>query len=206
VQAFLHLPLEGEWPYLSLKERGLEGVKLVISDSHSGLKAAIQQVFCASWQRCRVHFMRNVLGRVSRASQSVVRAALQQVFVQTEEQNAHATWREVAAQLGKNFPAVTEMMDEAEAEGLAYFGFPGAHRVKIHSTNTLERLNKEVKRRSHVVGIFPNEESITQLLGAVLREQNEEWLLQNRYLPQHSMAEIEQTAENDVIEALPLSA
>ncbi|WP_186821236.1 transposase, partial [Candidatus Erwinia dacicola] len=149
---------------------------------------------------------RNVLGRVSRASQSVVRAALQQVFVQTEEQNAHATWREVAAQLEKNFPAVTEMMDEAEAEGLAYFGFPGAHRVKIHSTNTLERLNKEVKRRSHVVGIFPNEESITRLLGAVLTEQNEEWLLQNRYLPQHSMAEIEQTAENDVIEALPLSA
>ncbi|XYX40176.1 IS256 family transposase [Candidatus Erwinia dacicola] len=259
VQAFLHRPLDGEWPYLwldaiyvkvrkngrvvsvaviiacavnldgrreiigmgigeseakafwlafllSLKERGLEGVKLVISDSHSGLKAAIQQVFCASWQRCRVHFMRNVLGRVSRASQSLVRAALQQVFVQTEEQNAHATWREVAAQLEKNFPAVTEMMDEAEAEGLAYFGFPGAHRVKIHSTNTLERLNKEVKRRSHVVGIFPNEESITRLLGAVLREQNEEWLLQNRYLPQHSMAEIEQTAENDVIEALPLSA
>ncbi|NJD00340.1 IS256 family transposase, partial [Candidatus Erwinia dacicola] len=191
---------------LSLKERGLEGVKLVISDSHNGLKAAIQQVFCASWQRCRVHFMRNVLGRVSRASQSLVRAALQQVFVQTEEQNAHATWREVAAQLEKNFPAVTEMMDEAEAEVLAYFGFPGAHRVKIHSTNTLERLNKEVKRRSHVVGIFPNEESITRLLGAVLTEQNEEWLLQNRYLPQHSMAEIEQTAENDVIEALPLSA
>ncbi|WP_186821244.1 transposase, partial [Candidatus Erwinia dacicola] len=115
-------------------------------------------------------------------------------------------WREVAAQLEKNFPAVTEMMDEAEAEGLAYFGFPGAHRVKIHSTNTLERLNKEVKRRSDVVGIFPNEESITRLLGAVLTEQNEEWLLQNRYLPQHSMAEIEQTAENDVIEALPLSA
>ncbi|XYX40467.1 IS256 family transposase [Candidatus Erwinia dacicola] len=194
---------------LSLKERRLEGVKLVISDSHSGLKAAIQQVFCASWQRCRVHFMRNVLGRVSRASrasQSVVRAALQQVFVQTEEQNAHATWREVAAQLEKNFPAVTEMMDEAEAEGLAYFGFPRAHRVKIHSTNTLERLNKEVKRRSDVVGIFPSEESITRLLGAVLTEQNEEWLLQNRYLPQHSMAEIEQTAENDVIEALPLSA
>ncbi len=130
--------------------------------------------------------MRNVLGRVSRASQSVVRAALQQVFVQTEEQNAHATWREVAAQLEKNFP--------------------GAHRVKIHSTNTLERLNKEVKRRSHVVGIFPNGESITRLLGAVLTEQNEEWLLQNRYLPQHTMAEIEQTAENDVIEALPLSA
>lgn len=191
---------------LSLKERGLEGVKLVISDSHSGLKAAIRQVFSASWQRCRVHFMRNVLGRVSRASQSVVRAALQQVFVQTEEQNAHATWREVAAQLEKSFPVVTEMMDEAEEDVLAYFGFPKAHRVKIHSTNTLERLNKEVKRRADVVGIFPNEESIMRLLGTVLTEQNEEWLLQNRYLPQHSIAEIYQTAENDVIEALPLSA
>lgn len=153
---------------LSLKERGLEGVKLVISDSHSGLKAAIQQV-----------------------------------FVQTDKKSSHAIWREIAAQLEKSNPAVTEMMDEAEADVLAYFGFPKAHRVKIHSTNTLERLNKEVKRR---VGIFPNEESIMRLLGAVLTEQNEEWLLQNRYLPQHSMAEIDQPAETEVIEALPLSA
>lgn len=191
---------------LSLKERGLQGVKLVISDSHSGLKAAIQQVFSASWQRCRVHFMRNVLSRVSRANQSVVRAALQQVFVQTDEKSAHATWREVAGQLEKSNPAVTEMMDEAEADVLAYFSFPKAHRVKLHSTNTLERLNKEVKRRADVVGIFPNEESITRLLGAVLTEQNEEWLLQNRYLPQHTMAETDQSAETEVIEALPLNA
>lgn len=181
-------------------------MKLVISDSHSGLKAAIQQVFSASWQRCRVHFMRNVLSRVSRANQSVVRAALQQVFVQTDEKSAHATWREVAGQLEKSNPAVTEMMDEAEADVLAYFSFPKAHRVKLHSTNTLERLNKEVKRRADVVGIFPNEESIMRLLGAVLTEQNEEWLLQNRYMPQHTMAEIDQAAENDVMEALPLSA
>lgn len=106
--------------------------------------------------------------------------------MQTEEQNAHATWREVVGQLGKSFPAVTEMMDEAEADVLVYFGFPKAHWVKIHSTNTLERLNKEVKRRADVVGIFPNEESIMRLLGAVLTEQNGEWLQQNRYLPQHS--------------------
>lgn len=190
---------------LGLKERGLQGVKLVISDSHSGLKAAIQQVFCASWQRCRVHFMRNVLARVNKASQSVVRAALQQVFVQSDEKSAHATWREVAHQLEKRFPAVSEMMDEAESDVLAYFSFPKAHRVKLHSTNTLERLNKEVKRRSNVVGIFPNEDSIMRLLGAVLTEQNEEWLLQNRYLPQQSMAEINR-ADDDVIEALPLSA
>ncbi|WP_376713335.1 IS256 family transposase [Edwardsiella ictaluri] len=191
---------------LSLKERGLEGVKRVISDSHSGLKAAIRQVFSASWQRCRAHFMRNVLGRVSRTSQSVVRAALQQVFVQTGEKSAHATWREVAAQREKRFPAVTEMMDEAEEDVLAYFGFPKAHRVKIHSTNTLERLNKEVKRRADVVAIFPNEESIMRLLDALLTEQNEEWLLQKRYLPQHSMAERDQTAEKEVIDALPISA
>lgn len=169
---------------LSLEDRGLEGVKLVISGSHRGLKAAIQQVFSASWQRCRGHFMRNVLSRVSRANQSVVRAALQQVFVQTDEKSAHATWCEVAGQLEKSNPAVTEMMDEAEADVLAYFGFPKAHRVKIHATKTLERLNKEVKRRANVVGIFPNEESITWLPGAVLTEQNEEWLLQNRYLPE----------------------
>ena len=98
------------------------------------------------------------------------------------------------------------MMEDAEADVLAYFGFPKAHRVKIHSTNTLERLNKEVKRRADVVGIFPKGESITRLLSAVLTEQNEEWLLQNRYLPQHSMAEIEQSAETEVIEALPVSA
>lgn len=192
---------------LSLKERGLEGVKLVISDAHSGLKAAIEQVFCASWQRCRVHFMRNVLCRVSKANQSVVRAALQQVFVQADAKAAHATWKAVAGQLEASFPAVTAQMDEAEADVLAYFGFPKTHRVKLHSTNTLERLNKEVKRRSDVVGIFPNEASITRLLGAVLAEQNEDWLLQNRYMPQQSMLEIDQKPdENDVIHALSVSA
>jgi len=126
--------------------------------------------------------------------------ALQQVFVQTDEKSFHATRREVAGQLEKCLPAVTEMIDDAEADVQAYFAFPKAHRVKIHSTNTLERLNKEVKRRADVVGIFPNEEGVMGLLGAVLTEQNEEWLLQNRYPPQHSMAEIEQTADNDVIE------
>lgn len=150
--------------------------------------------------------MRNVLSRVSRANQSVVRAALQQVFVQTDGKSAHATWREVAGQLEKSNPTVTEMMDEAEADVLAYFSFPKVHRVKLHSTNTLERLNKEVKRRADVVGIFPNEESIMRLPGAVLTEQDEEWLLQNRYLPQHSMAEIDQETETEVIEAPLLSA
>lgn len=192
---------------LSLKERGLQGVKLVISDSHSGLKAAIQQVFCASWQRCRVHFMRNVLCRVNKANQSVARAALQQVFVQADAKAAHETWKTVAGQLEESFPSVASLMDDAEADVLAYFDFPKAHRVKLHSTNTLERLNKEVKRRADVVGIFPNEASITRLLGAVLAEQNEDWLLQNRYMPQQSMLEIDQNADDkDVIDALPISA
>lgn len=192
---------------LSLKERGLQGVKLVISDSHSGLKAAIQQVFSASWQRCRVHFMRNVLCRVNKANQSVVRAALQQVFVQADAKAAHETWKTVASQLEESFPSVAALMDDAEADVLAYFDFPKAHRVKLHSTNTLERPNKEVKRRADVVGIFPNEGGITRLLGAVLAEQNEDWLLQNRYMPQQSMLEIDQNAdENDVIDALPISA
>lgn len=129
-------------------------VKLVISESHSGLKAAIQQVLSASWQCCRVHFMLNVLSRVSRANQLVVRAALQQVFVQTDAKSAHTTCREVAGQLEKSNPAFTEMIDEAEEDVLAYFGPPKAHRVKIHSANTLERQNKEVKRRADVVD-FP---------------------------------------------------
>ncbi|BEO69158.1 hypothetical protein SMQE31_46660 (plasmid) [Serratia marcescens] len=118
---------------LSLKERGLESVKLVISDAHSSLKAAIEQVFCASWPRCRVHIMRNVLSRVSRASQSVVRATLQQVFVQTDEKSAHATWREVAGQLEKSAPSGTEMMDEVEADVLAYFGLPPHVRIVVAS-------------------------------------------------------------------------
>lgn len=108
---------------LSLKERGLQGVKLVISDSHSGLKAAIQQVFSASWQRCRVHFMRNVLCRVNKANQSVVRAALQQVFVQADAKTAHETWKTVAGQLEESFPSVASLMDDAEADVLAYFDF-----------------------------------------------------------------------------------
>lgn len=105
--------------------------------------------------------------------------------MQTDKKSAHVIRREAAGQPEKSFPVTTEMMSEAEADVLAYFGFPKAYRVKIHSTNTLERLNKEVKRRADVVGIFPNEKSIMRLLGAVLTEQNEEWLLQNRYMPQH---------------------
>lgn len=177
----------------SLRQRGLTGVKLVISDAHVGLKAAIAQVFSASWQRCKVHFMRNVLCCVPRSHQSMVSALIRQVFVQPDTDSAHRAWRRVADELRDKFPRAAAILDEAEHDVLAHLAFPSAHRVKIHSTNTLERLNKEVKRRANVVGIFPNEASIMRLIGAILMEQNEEWQLQNRYMPQQSMAEPEAT-------------
>lgn len=173
----------------SLKRRGLSGVQLVISDAHEGLRAAIEQVFSASWQRCRVHFMRNLLACVPKTSQSLVGTLVRQVFVQPDAEGARKAWRQVADQLRPRFPKAAELMDEAEADVLAHMNFPSAHRQKLHSTNPLERLNKEVKRRANVVGIFPNEASIRRLIGAVLMEQNEEWLLQHRYLPQHTMAD-----------------
>ena len=173
----------------SLRQRGLAGVQLVISDAHEGLKAAIAQVFSASWQRCRVHFMRNLLACVPKASPSLVGTRVRQVFVQPDAESAQKAWRQVADQLRARFPKAAALLDVAEADVLAHLTFPAAHRVKIHSTNTLERLNKEVKRRANGVGIFPNEASIRRLIGAVLMEQNEEWQLQHRYLPQHTMVE-----------------
>jgi transposase-like protein len=171
----------------SLRQRGLSGVQLVISDAHEGLKAAIAQVFSASWQRCRVHFMRNLLATVPKAHQAMVGTLVRQVFVQPNVASAQEAWRRVADELRTRFPKAAALMDQAEADVLAHLHFPLAHHVKLHSTNTLERLNKEVKRRANVVGIFPNVASIRRLIGAVLMEQNEEWQLQHRYLPQHTM-------------------
>lgn len=189
-----------------LRQRGLAGVKLVISDAHEGLKAAIAQVFSATWQRCRVHFMRNVLACVPKASQSLVGTLIRQVFVQADSENAHRAWRAVADQLRSRFSRAAALMDEAEDDVLAYFGFPAAHRVKLHSTNTLERLNKEVKRRANVVGIFPNEGSIVRLIGAVLMEQNEEWQLQHRYMPQHTMTATTAEISEASLATLPLAS
>ena len=179
-------------------------MKLVISDAHEGLKAAIAQVFSASWQRCRVHFMRNLLACVAKSGQSLVGTLVRQVFVQPDAESAHRTWRQVADQIRKQYPKAAALMDEAEEDVLAYFCFPASHRVKLHSTNTLERLNKEVKRRANVVGIFPNENSILRLIGAVLMEQNEDWQLQHRYLPQHSMTDIPDVG--DGVASLPAAA
>ena len=166
----------------TLQQRGLAGVKLVISDAHEGLKAAIRQVFSASWQRCRVHFMRNALAHAPKGQHSMVSAAIRTAFAQETPAAASVAWRHVADQLRTRFPKLATLMDEAETEVLAYKAFPAAHWAKIHSTNPIERLNKEVKRRADVVGIFPNEASIIRLVGAILLEQNDEWQLQHRYM------------------------
>ena len=174
----------------SLARRGLRGVKLVISDAHEGLKAAIRRVFSATWQRCRVHWMRNALSYVAKTQQSMVAAALRQAFIQPDRAQARQTLHHIADQLRQKWPKLAGFMDESETDVLSHLDFPEQHRAKIHSTNPLERLNKEVKRRADVVGIFPNEASIIRLIGAVLLEQNDEWQLQHRYMQVEAMAEL----------------
>src|SRR5512143_3406622 len=189
-----------------LVRRGLQGVQLVISDAHEGLKAAIRQVFNATWPRCRVHFMRNLLVFVPKAQQGMVAAAVRQVFTQPDQAAARALGRQVADQLRDRFPRVAALMDEAEDDVLAYLAFPEDHQVKLHSTNGLERLNKEVKRRANVVGIFPNDASIRRLIGAILAEQNDEWLLQNRYLTLESLSDLGSSLAAPAPPALPAAA
>lgn len=180
----------------SLKARGLNGLKLVISDAHTGLKAAIRRVFDATWQRCRVHWMRNALAHVPKGQHTVVSAAIRQAFNQPDHKGAVEVWRHVADQLRPRWPKLATLMDESEADVLAYMAFPAQHRTKLHSTNPLERLNKEVKRRADVVGIFPNEESILRLIGAVLFEQNDDWQSQHRYMMVEAFSQID-TAQID---------
>ncbi|BAJ83019.1 putative transposase (plasmid) [Acidiphilium multivorum AIU301] len=174
----------------SLVRRGLREVKLVISDAHEGLKAAIRRVMGASWQRCRVHWMRNALSYVPKGQQSMVSAALRQAFIQPDRVSASQTLRHVADQLRGKWPKLGAFIDDSETDVLAHMDFPAQHRTKIHSTNPLERLNKEVKRRADVVGIFPNEGSIIRLIGAVLLEANDEWQTQNRYMQIEGMVEL----------------
>ena len=152
----------------SLTGRGLRGVKLVISDSHEGLKKAASKVLASTWQRCRVHFMRNAMAHVGVKQRSMVAAAIRTAFTQETAEAAHAEWRAVADRLRERFPKLAALMDDAEHDVLAHMGFPKEHWPQLHSTNPIERLNGEVKRRSDVVGIFPNEDSIIRLVGAVL--------------------------------------
>jgi len=174
----------------SLARRGLRGVKLVISDANEGLKAAVRRVFGAGWQRCRVHCMHNALAYVAKTQQSMVAAALRQAFLQSDRPQASAMLRHVADQLRQKWLKLAAFIDDSESEVLSYLDFPEPHRSKLHSTNPLERLNKEVKRRADVVGIFPNEAAIIRLIGAVLLEQNDEWQLQHRYMQVEVMAEL----------------
>jgi transposase-like protein len=247
VQAFLHRPIEGDWPYLwldatymkvrqngrivsvaviiavgvnsdgrrevlgmtvgaseaetfwtdflrSLARRGLRGVKLVISDAHEGLKAAADRVLNASWQRCRVHFMRNAMAHAGKTQRRIVSAWIGTAFAQDDADAARTQWRNVADQLRPRVPKLAGLMDNAEADVLAFTAFPKEHRTKIHSTNPLERLNAEIKRRTDVVGIFPNEAAIVRLVGAILLEQNDEWAVQRRYMSLETLGSVSDTA------------
>ncbi len=167
----------------SLTRRGLRGVQMVISDAHEGLKAAASKVLDAGWQRCRVHFQRNLLARVSKTNKPVVSAVVKTVFAEKDRDQAHARWREVADNLRDRFRDVAELMDAADHDVLAYMAFDESLRSKLHSTNPLERVNKEIKRRTNVVGIFPNRKAVVRLVGALMLEQNDEWAVSRRYMP-----------------------
>ena len=178
-----------------LARRGLRGVKLVISDAHEGIKAAVSKVLTATWQRCRVHFMRNALAHAGRNGRRVVSAFIATAFAQNDAEAARRQWRAVADQLRPKMAKLAAFMDDAEADVLAYMSFPAPHRAKLHSTNPLERLNGEIKRRTEVVGIFPNEEAIVRLVGAILIEQNDEWAVQrSRYMTLETIAAISDDA------------
>ena len=183
----------------SLKTRGLSGVRLVISDAHAGLKAAIRKCFTgASWQRCRVHFARNLLALVPKSHKDMVAALFRTIFAQPGPKEVAATWDQVRDQLAKPFPKIGPLMDDAKAEVLAFTAFPKAHWPKIWSNNPIERLNKEIKRRSRVVGIFPNEAAVIRLIGAVLADAHDEWQVSDRrYLSETSMALLYPTSDTD---------
>ena len=186
-----------------LARRGLRGVKLVISDAHEGIKAAVSKVLSTTWQRCRVHFMRNVLAHAGKQGRRVISAFIATAFAQDDAEAARQQWRHVADQIRPKAPKLAGLMDEAETDVLAYMSFPPAHRAKLHSTNPIERLNGEIKRRTEVVGIFPNEAAIFRLVGAMLLEQNDEWAVQRaRYMTLETIA----TMSNDPIVSLPAVA
>jgi putative transposase len=186
-----------------LTRRGLRGVKLVVSDAHEGIKAAVTKVLCATWQRCRVHFMRNALAHAGKSGRRVVSAFIATAFAQETAQAASTQWRAVADQIRPKVPKLATIMDQAEPDVLAYMSFPKEHRTKLHSTNPIERLNGEIKRRTDVVGIFPNEEAISRLVGALLLEQNDEWAVQRgRYMTLETIAHM----SDDLIVRLPAVA
>jgi transposase-like protein len=190
----------------SLVARGLRGVQLVISDAHVGLKSAIAAVLQgASWQRCRVHFVRNTFASVPKTAQQMVAASIRTVFVQPDAASAREQWARVMESFRGKFDRVAQMMEEAEEDVLAYLAFPQAHWRQIWSNNPLERLNREVKRRTDIVGIFPNDDAVLRLVGMILVEQHDEWQTSRRYLSAESLAELATTKEVQPVAILPAS-
>ena len=189
----------------SLKERGLHGTQLVISDQHAGLVAALRRVLQgAAHQRCRVHFARNLLALVPKSHKDMVTAVFRTIFAPPDAATVAATWDTVGDQLATAFPKIGPLMDEAKTEVLAFTAFPRSHWPKVWSTNPLERVNKEIKRRARVVGIFPNEAAVIRLVGAVLADMHDEWQVSDRrYLSEASMAQLRTTSDNETVAALP---
>ena len=188
----------------SLARRGLRGVKLVISDAHEGIKAAVSRVFSATWQRCRVHFARNAMAHADKSGRRVVSAFIATAYAQETTEAASGQWHKVADQPRASVPKLARMMDTAEEDVLAYMSFPPQHRTKLHSTNPLERLNGEIKRRTGVVGIFPNEDAITRLVGALLLKQNDEWAVQRgRYM---TLESVSQLSDEPLVTLSPMAA
>ena len=166
----------------------------MISDAHEGLKASIRRVLNATWQRCRVHFMRNLLAHAGRNGRKLAAAFVGTVFAQQDKTSARVQWSKVVGQMKPSLPKLAAFMEEAEDDVLAYMDFPQAHWVKLHSTNPIERPNGEIKRRTNVVGIFPNEEAIVRLVGAILLEQNDEWAVQRaHYITRETIAPLSNT-------------
>ncbi len=186
----------------SLADRGLRGVKLVIADDHKGLRAAASKVFHATLQRCRIHWMRNALGHVTAKQRPAVAAMLKTIFAQETAKEAHAQWNTVADALRDRAPKLAEMMDGAREDVLAYMAFPKDHWPKISSTNPIERLNGEIKRRANVVGIFPNDDAVVRLVGALMLEQNDEWAVSRRYMSLESLNAV----SDDPLVSLPAVA
>jgi len=192
----------------SLVKRGLHGVRLVISDAHEGLKKALATVLGgASWQRCRVHFMRNLLATVPHGAREPVAALVRTIFAQPDHRSALAQLQKVADGLRPRFPQAAAVLEEAAEDVLAHRHFPVEHRARLHSTNPLERLHKEVKRRSAVVGIFPNRTALLRLVGAILAEQDDEWAVADRrYFSAESMKQLTQplvtTSQEELLAAI----
>jgi len=191
----------------ALVARGLRGVQLVVSDAHEGVKAAVAAVlYGASWQRCRVHFVRNALALVPKAAAQLVAATIRTVFAQPEPEMARQTWRQVAEGFRSRYPKLATLLDAAEADVLAYLAFPSDHWRQIWSNNPLERVNREVKRRTDVVGIFPNEAAIVRLVGLILAEQHDEWQVTRRYCSVESLAKLAPLAPAAASSAVTLAA